>query len=56
MAKKPVNIEVVQEGEDRFVLITYDDGQTVRCRVDRTRKTDAKAAQAHRPSLVGQAR
>jgi len=38
MAKKPVHIELVQEGEQRCVPTTYDDGQIVRCRVDPNKK------------------
>lgn len=43
MAKKPVNIEETQEGNDRFILTTYDEGQTVRCRVDPNKKPTRKA-------------
>jgi hypothetical protein len=41
-ARKPVSIEVVQEGEERFVLTTYEDGRMVRCRVDPDRKPTRK--------------
>jgi hypothetical protein len=30
MPKKPVSIEVVQEGDERFLVKTYADGETVR--------------------------
>jgi hypothetical protein len=30
MAKKPIQIEVVQEGDERFLLKTYADGSEVR--------------------------
>jgi hypothetical protein len=42
MSKKPVDIQVIVEGEERFVLTTYDDGQVVRCRVDPNQKPKRK--------------
>ena len=30
MPKKPVSIEVVQEGDERFLVKTYENGETVR--------------------------
>ena len=30
MPKKPVSIEVVQEGDERFLVKTYANGETVR--------------------------
>jgi hypothetical protein len=30
MAKKPVSIEIVQEGDERFILRTFADGETTR--------------------------
>ena len=42
MSKKPVNIEVIEEGGERFVLTTYNDGQVVRCRVDPNQKPKRK--------------
>jgi hypothetical protein len=30
MVKKPVQIEIVQEGEERFLLKTFDDGSEER--------------------------
>jgi hypothetical protein len=42
MAKKPVNIEVMEQGGERFVLTTYNDGTVVRCRVDPNKKPTRK--------------
>jgi len=39
MPRKPVSIEVVEEGEDRHVLLTYANGEVVKQRVE----TDKKA-------------
>ena len=30
MAKKPISIEVVQEGDERFMIRTFADGETTR--------------------------
>jgi hypothetical protein len=42
MAKKPVNIEVIEENGERFLLTTYNDGTLVRCRVDPNQKPKRK--------------
>ena len=34
MARKPVNIEVVQEGDERYLVLTYASGDVERRRVD----------------------
>lgn len=39
MPRKPISIEVVEEGEDRHVLLTYANGEVVKQRVE----TDKKA-------------
>jgi hypothetical protein len=38
MTRKPVRIEIVEEGEERYVETTYADGETVRTRVDPKKK------------------
>jgi len=30
MAKKPISVEIVQEGDERFILRTFADGETTR--------------------------
>jgi hypothetical protein len=30
LAKKPVQIEVVEEGDERFLLKTFDDGESAK--------------------------
>jgi hypothetical protein len=38
MPRKPVSIEVVEEGSERYVVLTYADGEIVKRRVDPARK------------------
>jgi hypothetical protein len=38
VARRPVSIIVVDEGEERYVEATYADGETVRTRVDPKKK------------------
>jgi hypothetical protein len=38
MPRKPVSIEVIEEGDERFVILTYADGETLRRRVETERK------------------
>ena len=38
MPRKPINAEVVLEGETRVVLTTFDDGEIVRTVVDPSKK------------------
>ena len=40
--KKPVSIEVIDEGEQRFVVLTYPDGEIERQLVDPTLKAKRK--------------
>jgi len=42
MARRPVSIVVVEAGEDRFVEMTYADGETVRRAVDPKKKPARK--------------
>ena len=37
MPRKPVSIEVIEEGDERYVLLTYANGETVQRRVERER-------------------
>jgi hypothetical protein len=37
--KKPISIEVVEEGEERFMLLTYEDGTVIRRPVDDKKAT-----------------
>ena len=30
MSKKPINVEIIEEGEERFLLKRYEDGSTER--------------------------
>jgi hypothetical protein len=34
MPRKPVNIEVVEEGDERYVLLTYANGEVVKRSVE----------------------
>jgi len=43
MGRKPVSIVVIEEGEDRFVEITFTDGETER------KAVDAKTKPARKP-------
>ena len=38
MPRKPISIEVVEEGEDRHVLLTYANGDVVKRRVESDKK------------------
>ena len=38
VARKPLSVEIIQEGEARFVVRTYADGEVVRDVVDVNRK------------------
>jgi len=38
MPRKPVRIEVVEEGGERYVVLTYADGEIVKRRVEPARK------------------
>jgi hypothetical protein len=38
MPRRPISVEVVEEGEDRYVLLTYANGDVVKRRVETDRK------------------
>jgi hypothetical protein len=38
MAKKPITVEIVEEGDERTLLTTYDDGTEERVPIVRTPK------------------
>ena len=38
MIKKPISIEIVQEGDERFILRTFADGETEREPIVKTRR------------------
>ena len=38
MPRKPVNIEIVQEGDERYVLLSYANGDVEKRRVESDRK------------------
>jgi hypothetical protein len=40
--KKPANVEVIDEGEKRYVVLTFADGEVVRRLVDATLKPTRK--------------
>ena len=42
MARKPVSIEVVEEGDERFVILTYPKGEVVKRRVESERKASRR--------------
>jgi hypothetical protein len=42
MARKPISAEVVSEGDERFVVLTYANGDVVRKHVDRNREPSRK--------------
>ena len=42
MARKPVSIEVVEEGDERFVVLTYPKGEVVKRRVESERKASRR--------------
>jgi hypothetical protein len=38
MSRKPVSVEVIEEGEERYVLLTYANGDVVKRPVEADRK------------------
>lgn len=42
MARKAISVEVVQEGDARFCIATYSDGEVVRTLVDPSKKATRK--------------
>ena len=42
MPRKPVSIEVIEEGDDRFVVLTYPKGEVVKRRVESERKASRR--------------
>jgi hypothetical protein len=38
MARKPMSIEVIQDGEQRFVETVFDDGEVERSLIDPTKR------------------
>jgi hypothetical protein len=47
MPKKPITIEIVEEGENRFLLKTYDDGTEERTPVNTSPKTKRKISRPY---------
>jgi hypothetical protein len=42
MPRKPVSIEVVEEGDERFVVLTYSNNEVVKRRVQSERKASRR--------------
>jgi hypothetical protein len=42
MPRKPVSIEVVEEGDERFVVLTYSNNEVVKRRVELERKASRR--------------
>jgi hypothetical protein len=42
MPRKPISIEVVEEGDERFVVLTYPKGEVVKRRVELERKASRR--------------